>query len=698
MTTTAPLATTASRTPAEDSKSVPKGARADIQALRAVAVGLVVIYHFWPQRLTGGYVGVDVFFVISGFLITTHLLEKPPTHARDLAEFWGRRIRRLLPAAFVVILATLVATWLIAPETIWHNTAVQGLASATYVQNWVLAREAVDYLSADNVATAVQHYWSLSIEEQFYLVWPVLILAVTWSAGRLGVSRRLGVAVAVSTVFVGSLAISVLVTAHDPAAYFLSHARFWELAAGGLIALVAPLLVGIAAAPARAALGWGGLALIAWAALTFDAATVFPGSAALLPVAGTALVILADVRPGAGSPLWLMRRRIVQVAGDASYSVYLWHWPFVVLLPYALGRPAGWPEKLAAVAVVVVLSLLTKSHVEERFRGRAPLGAPLRRSFVFAVVGAVLTALLSGGLVMRTHVLASTDRVSAAWGERCFGSAALTQAGCDPHGDQLLQSALAAKEDLPKTYDDGCLTQKDDPSWKTCEYGSTAADAPRVLLLGNSHASHWLPALDEIAKSKGWHITTKLMFECYTVDRPIVLDGDGSTENCLRWNKAMIEEVAAAEYDLVVVSNRTLPPLVGADSARESRRQTVEAGVRIVKQWEKAGQPVLILRDPPEPPTENTPDCVAAHLDDLSACDGSVAQTRTPDPLAKAALDVAAPKVDVLDLSKHFCDRGRCYATIGGLVAYYDRSHLTATFARTLAAPIEEAASELMAE
>ena len=290
-------------------------------------MALVVVYHFWPERVTGGFVGVDVFFVISGFLITSHLLSRPPRDWAGLAGFWGRRIRRLLPASFLVLAATLAATLLIAPRTMWEATATQTAAAALYVENWLLAGQAVDYLAIDNVPTPVQHFWSLSIEEQFYLAWPVLILIAYWVASRLVRVRVKTLVVGLFGVIVGlSLAASVLYTAGDPAAaYFVTWTRVWELGVGGLAACVfvrVSRLLGDRDG-LRSLLAYAGLAMVLASALLFDAATPFPGVAALIPVAGTALVLLAAVQRSPLSPLPVMALRPVQAIGDWSYSIYL---------------------------------------------------------------------------------------------------------------------------------------------------------------------------------------------------------------------------------------------------------------------------------------------------------------------------------------------------------------------------------------
>ncbi|TQL69435.1 peptidoglycan/LPS O-acetylase OafA/YrhL [Nocardioides albertanoniae] len=668
------------------------GPRVDIQALRALAVSLVVVYHFWPGGLTGGYVGVDVFFVISGFLITTHLLDRVPGGLRDLGEFWGRRIRRLLPAALTVIAATLAATWWIAPATIWDGTARQSVASAFYVQNWLLARDSVDYLAADDAATPVQHFWSLSVEEQFYLGWPVLILLVGLVARRRGMSLRRAAAVTMTLVVAASLACSVLLT--DASSYFVTYTRVWELGAGGLVAVAAPVLARLPQG-VRLGLVWLGLALVVYAALVFDAATLFPGSAALVPVVGAALIVVADVRRGPLSPLWAMGRRPVQTLGDLSYSIYLWHWPLVILLPYAIGGPAPGAVKLLALCAVVLAAWATKVYVEDPLRGRRPLGLPLRRSFVFALAGSLIIG--TCGFALHRESEAQTRQVAAPSPaeDPCYASAALADDSCSPHGSgDLYLPPLAAVEDKSSLFDRGCVLQMDDTSRKTCTFGSDAPDATPVALVGNSHAAMWAPALEKVARERNWRVTTYLMYECYTVDRPVSLPKAGATQACADWNRYVIDRVAAGEDRLVVVSNRYYRTMAAADGQqRASLALARKSSARVLERWSGAGKNVLVVKDPPTPPTPNTPDCVAANPSRLGACDGTVAETASPDPMVAVARDLRPQGVTVLDTAADFCRDGRCYATIGGVVAYYDQSHVTTTYAKSLADRIDAAAT-----
>src|SRR4051812_16225328 len=280
--------------------------RPEIQGLRAVAVALVLVFHLWPDAVPGGYVGVDVFFVISGFLITSHLLREAEVSGKvRLAAFWARRARRLLPASLLVLAVSAAATAAVVPISRWDQFFGEIRASALYVQNLHLAGAAVDSLAANAPPSPVRHFWSLSTEEQFYAVWPLLVATAVALAGR-GASprrRRRAVALVLGAVVVAGLAWGIHVTATDPAAAsFVTPARAWEFAAGGLLAVLAP--VSARGDAWRAALGWTGAAAIGAAAFLYNSGTPFPGVAALLPVAGA----LAVLHAGAPSGRWALSR------------------------------------------------------------------------------------------------------------------------------------------------------------------------------------------------------------------------------------------------------------------------------------------------------------------------------------------------------------------------------------------------------
>jgi peptidoglycan/LPS O-acetylase OafA/YrhL len=722
------------------------GFRPDIQGLRAIAVLLVLAYHLWPATLTGGFVGVDVFFVISGFLITGHLLQHPPRSFRDLLEFWGRRVRRILPAALLVLAVTAIASRILAPDTRWLANAGEIIASALYVENWALAANSVDYLASAAAPTPVQHYWSLSIEEQFYLFWPVVLLAVYWLVGRLRLASLTTVRLAMLAIIAGSLVASMTATADDPAgAYFVTQTRVWELALGGLVATLPPAAWSRRSLLLGDGMAWVGLAMILAAGLAFTDATPFPGTAALLPVLGAAAVILAAAR-GPCSPTRLLAVRPIQHVGDTSYSIYLWHWPLIVLWPYAFGQV----DALPVAALSIALASATKVLVEDRFRF-APSLQPLVPTFRFAAVGMIVVSLLGIGLRTEAQLRVDAAIASAAdlgglsedaragddwddWGDpvitastapaepgsmaeagstsepqvsaepgeagqpgspspspdpyagvhTCRGAASIVRGFdvCpqDPSA-RMIPDPLAATGDMSDAYRDGCWIYTPFTLRTTCHYGNGKV---RIALVGNSHAGQWLPALQVLAERHGWTITTFLASRCNATDAELELWG--GTAGCLAYGRWAMEETKGDVFDLVITSERQSVTTNGDD--RPETRAVAEAGYRsYLKRWSKAGTNVLILRDTPFPghTLSSVPDCLASHRSTQTACAGTRQEWRSTDPLYDVARELGLPGVTTLDTTPFFCTETTCPAVIGSVVVYFDASHMTATYSRTIA-------------
>jgi peptidoglycan/LPS O-acetylase OafA/YrhL len=669
-----------------------RAVRTDIQGLRAIAVSLVLAYHLAPHSLTGGFTGVDVFFVISGFLITLHLLERLPERPRDLAAFWSRRVRRLLPASLLVLAATLVGSRLLAPETQWENTARQTRAAVLYVVNWLLARDAVDYLAAENAPSPVQHFWSLSVEEQFYFVWPVLILLLA-ALARATRRRPLPVVLAGLVVLVAaSLAWSVHATATDPAAaYFVTPTRMWELGVGGVLAAVTLLRPGRLPARAAVPLAWAGLVAIGWTAVTYTGETPFPGWQAAVPVLGTAAVIAARPEHGRGSPGPVLSLPPVQWLGDVSYSVYLWHWPLIVLYPDLTGHPLTWTDRGAILAATLTLAALTKLLVEDRFRA-ARWAVPLPKPFALAAAGMAVVVGLAGLQVIEVHQRSEDAAVALARGlsgnSPCFGAAALERDDCPAtaYGD-IVPAPIEAPKDRADAYDkqaDGhdCWAYRPRFPTKECVFGDATADRT-VVLTGNSHAGQWLPALQQIADEQHLRIVTLLASQCALSEVRQQFDTTAHSTACLSWVRRVTTRVSQLHPDLVVMSNRIS---VGAEgSTVEASQQRYAAGYRaVLDAWRSAGVHTLVLRDTPAPGFA-VPDCVAQKKDAYRDCDGTRGTwlPAAPEEAVVAALD--SPLVTFVDLTDHICGPQVCSAVTGGVLTYFDGSHLTATYATTLA-------------
>ncbi len=678
-----------------------RAVRADIQALRAFAVSLVVIYHLVPAWLTGGFIGVDTFFVISGFLITLHLVENPPRRGGDLLAFWARRVRRLLPASLTVLAATVAGAWLFLPASQWETTAVQARAAAVYVANWQLAADAVDYLAAENTPSAVQHFWSLGVEEQFYLLWPVLLMALTVLVPA---ARRVrGYWWGLGAVVLLSLGYSVHETASAPAAaYFVTWTRLWELGVGGLLALGAPATRRWAqrypvTGRAVAATGW---CLILAVAVRYTSGTPFPGWEAAVPVLGAAMVIAAHSRMP-----W-ERLPGVQWLGDVSYSVYLWHWPLIVIAPVALGRLTGSPERgrLDSVLIVIatlVLAGLTKVHVEDRFR-TPTWSRRVVPSLTAGAVGMAIVVGLATSLVVTVHRQQRNDaravQLALAGSDPCVGAGALAPgSSCPPDNRPLVPAPALAAKDRSPSYDrrsDGTDCMSDGFAFPlvTCTFGDPHGQVD-VALVGNSHAAQWLPALQQIAVTRHWRITTYLAMSCTAADLPQEFAVEAGSAACIRWTHKAAAAVKRARPDLVVFANRTGRPALG-ESSIDASVAKYTAGFRTsLESFAASGAPVVVIRDTPIPiygGIDSMPDCLALHPDDRAACSGPRSVWLPADPSIAAARQLVDRGVSVADLTDEFCDRITCWGAIGGVIVYSDGHHLTRTYSRTLAPRLDK--------
>ena len=650
--------------------------RPEVQGLRAVAVLLVLIYHLDPDLVPGGYVGVDVFFVISGFLITSLLYREAGKHGRiSIARFYVRRVRRLLPASTVVLLVTGVVSLVFLPITRLSDTAWQLIASAAYVENLYLAQQAVDYLASDAPPSPVQHFWSLAVEEQFYLVWPLLFMLWAWSARR----RRLGpklLAGGLAVLLVVSLAHSVVYTSQDPAAaYFLPTTRAWELAVGGLVAVV--LAHRDLSPAARAPLVWAGLAAIGVSALAYDDATAFPGWTALLPVLGSAAVIAA------GHTRTPLNSAPAQFFGDISYSLYLWHWPLIVFtLTWTGSASLGLLEMIAVAAAAVLLAWSTKVWVEDPVRERGLIPG-IRSAGVVAVAGIVAVSAVGFASLARVQQFSS-----APFDPRVHVGPAALSDGSASNGAELYPPLVEAEEDVPELYDDQCQGEREDidPRTDDCVYGDPDGDRT-VVVVGDSHAAQWMPALDKVGNERGWRVVSLTKSACAFTATPVEWNDGSAYEECRQWNEAVMGELSELTPDVVFSSASTnVTPQDPGDDATRALADGLAA------QWEEAAQHtdrMVAVRDTPIT-DRNVFECLEEHNDDLSEC--SVSRDTAfeeEDPQVQAARAVE-DHVHLLDMSDLFCGDDRCEAVIGNVVVYRDHHHVTASYAEMLSDHLAE--------
>ncbi|GAT73084.1 acyltransferase family protein [Microbacterium hydrocarbonoxydans] len=668
-----------------------------VQGLRAIAVLFVVLYHFWPGRLSGGYVGVDVFFVISGFLITSHLArELVSTGTVKLGQFWARRARRLLPASLLVLLfcALVAASPYLTPTSALPAEVKEIIASTFYVENWYLAVNSADYLAHSGDPTTVQHYWSLSLEEQFYVLWPLIMLLAAWVAvKRLRGDRLKAAAVAIGIVSVASFIFCVVFTLTNPApAYFVTFGRMWQFGVGALIALV-PLLR-VRNAVLSFILGWGGVLALLYTAFRFDGQTPFPGYMALVPTLGAAAVIAASNDDRWWYPTRILAVRPMRFTGDISYSLYLWHWPLIIIAPSVPFWGLTIYHRVALLGLCFVLAWLTKRFVEDPVRSWKVLTSrPPRVSLWAALVAMVIVGGTAAG-AWAVNASAYQQGIQAIQDLRedppsCFGAGAVLDPACaGEEADGILPAPGFAGVDRPT--DEQCFIQLNDSRPVSCEFGSDAADAPRVALIGDSHAYQLLSTFKDMAEREGWHLTTYFKGACPWSTTPLSTPGSFGAA-CADWRTGVADKLADSEFDVVFTAAISNTPYSSAGF--ESVHDAAVAGYQ--EAWAtmtERGIPVVTVVD--NPVWETDPNkCLRTR--DQAECSGPRADLLVEeDPLREAA--ASADGVTLLDFTDVFCDDDTCYPVVGGADVYRDQDHLTVTFVDTLAPYYTAALKEAM--
>ena len=674
--------------------------RRDIQGLRALAVALVVLNHSGVPFMSGGYVGVDVFFVVSGFLITQILVREASfTGGISLTRFYARRARRILPAAALVLLVTTVVSGLTMSASRVQEVVQDVLWASAFAANIHYAQLDTDYFSLDRALSPVQHYWSLAVEEQFYLLLPLIILVlVAWGRRRLIARRRFPgrwvTGVVVGALAAASLAWSVIDTQTSAtSAYFSSLTRGWELGVGVMLALAVPRLARLTRR-SRVLLSSVGLAAILYAAATFDSTTPFPGWHALVPVLGAGAVIASGVGLDGQGPGRVLTWRPFTWVGDLSYSIYLWHWPALVLAaPLFTGEDPEWLQKTVLMGGVLALSMLTYHLVEQPFRRGRITGLRGRASLLLwpVTVGAVL---LSTVWVTQYEQHLEKERAvaAAAYYDRFQPSAGSGSGASIP---TLVQQSVKLADDgapihfplanLDGLHDDHwaeaypCFAAFKDTTAPSCVLGDPNADTT-VAALGDSHMGMWLPSLDAMGAADHFRVIPYVKWACPSVDVP-TLAINGPEGTCDQFREWSLEQVRALKPDIILISNRVLPP--NLDASEDDLVSVWEAGVRsTLATMSEIAPTVRIFSDVPR--VEVDPgDCLSARDSTMATCTLPATQRSHEGIRAtrRAAKEAGVKFVNVEPLT---CSKYRCPLVVDQTVTYRDDDHISLTWGRRL--------------
>jgi peptidoglycan/LPS O-acetylase OafA/YrhL len=623
--------------------------RHDLQGLRALAVAGVVAYHFEIAPFRGGFVGVDVFFVLSGYFITRMLLtEALETGGIDLLRFWGNRIKRLLPNGLLVIAVTALVALLVFPTYRSQGVLTDAVASALFAANFHFAFAAVDYFQLGAPRSPLLHFWSLAVEEQFYLITPGVLLVALLATSR----RRPAQAFAMTlvTIAVGSFIASILeISSNQPAAFYLSPYRAWQLSIGGLVGLTAASSVG----RPGSLLGigaWIGISAIIASYASVSDAMVYPGYWALIPTFGTVLLLL-----GLGSPVASGLKRALSIRpfvtlGDMSYSVYLWHWPVVVFLA-ALWPDGGPFQVVFGLLLTALLSFVAYKLVESPLHKVPLIDFGIVRTYA---AGASATALLISSVIVAGVVPGRTAQAVA---------------------EQIEQ----ASKDLGPNYLNGCHREYDQIDQPPCLSGNLTG--PRVLLFGDSHAAQWFTAVERAARAESWAVQIWTKTSCPAVEVTIWYGPKKAPyTSCDEWRSARMADLLANPPDLVIVASSSryqrwvFDPATGGEATPDRMEQLwVQGAESLARTLTLSGIEAVQIVD--------TPEMNAGYQDCLS--EQSWDQCGRERGAALAGLPLAST-LPVLDLTPLLCEPVACKPTINDTIAYRDQFHITSSFASTL--------------
>ncbi|WP_167456850.1 acyltransferase family protein [Microbacterium phyllosphaerae] len=656
----------------------PSGYRADIDGLRALAILLVVTYHVWLGRVSGG---VDVFLMVSAFFLTASFVRRIQSERPfALGPFWLRRFRRLLPAAAVTIVGVLAVALLAYPQTEWPRVWGEAWSSLFYVENWTLAFSEVDYYARASVTPSpFQHFWSLSVQGQVFLLWPLIIGGVWLVLRRRRALIVPALALVFGAIFVGSMVFSVVETMHAQSfAYFDTRTRLWEFAAGSLVALALPHIR--VSAWSASALGWIGIIGIVLCGIVLDVQGGFPGYLALWPVVCTALVIVAGRDRPRGGPAVLLESGPLRYVSRDAYALYLVHWPVLVTWMVLSGRSEpGWLAGLGIVLISFVLARLVSMLVER----------PIRDAVIFdrshrlgALVLAAAVLMVSVPLATWQIVVEQRESALMASDTGGYPGAAQVDEPIDLTGVDLPLIPLATALDEEWVDLKGSCREELPPTESalegTCAQSEKAgdADAWQVLVMGDSHAQQLMSPLAALAGEQEWGVTALLKGGCSIGIGAPTWSASGAP--CEEWRAAALEYAARTQPDAVyLVVTRATPsaPEVLVEGIQEIADELISQGIE-----------VIAVRDNPRFDFDMY-ECVlevseSVHGSEAVPCDVAEVEFAAEDELDALA---ATTGVIPVDFRPWLCPDGICRGVIGNVAVYIDDNHISDTYGRTLA-------------
>ncbi|MFJ7951628.1 acyltransferase family protein [Lysinibacillus sp. NPDC096418] len=652
-----------------DLKIPEKRYRTEIEGLRTIATILIAIYHIWLGKVSGG---VDVFFVLSGFLITMSLISKiERTGKIHFGEYLLGLAKRLFPLALTVIIFIAGLSIFLLPRVQWEQIISHMFASTLFFENWRLSLDAVDYLAQDNVASPFQHFWSMSVQGQFYILWPCLIfLAYILARKVLKSPVRKTLLVVLLIVFILSLSYSIYITnLNQPWAYFDLLARIWEFSLGGIFAILLPYLS--LNKWLSTFIGWIGLLIVCFTGVIIPVSDLFPGYIALLPIGGALLLILSAESSTRFGVDKILGAKPFLFFGRYTYGFYLWHWPLLIFYKvYMDTSTVSIEHGLLILLATFILSYVSTQFIETPIH---KIDVRQSKSKLVFVLSLMLFPVLLMNYSFNYFVEQEKAQKPLEYSIQDYPGALAFQQNIQAiEGVELIPSMVNVKTDLPSFYDDKqCFSNKGTVVTK-CSFGVTDDPDYIIALVGGSHSGHWFPALEILAEELNFQIDVYIRDGCrFTNDD---FGGQVSPE-CLAWNEKLMDVLIKDPPDLVFAP------------ATLNNRDTVPIGY--IGQWSRLEgiTQIFAVRDNPRM-AEDGPTCIE-RVSDPAEC--SVPKDQGVSEIVPwENTDGIPSNVTFADLTDNFCDESRCYGVIGNIIVYRDKHHITAEYAKTLAPALKE--------
>lgn len=636
--------------------------RPEIEGLRAIAALLVAVYHIWMMRVSGG---VDVFFVVSGFLITTSLLSG---YARNGYIKFGKFIlgllRRLLPSALTVMIFITIGSFFILPDIRFTATIKEIAASLLYFENWQLAITGTDYLDQNNPQSPVQHFWAMSIQGQFYVIWFVIVSLAILISKKLNISLKKVFTAVLLILFTISLIYSIYITSmNQPWAYFDTGARVFEFAVGGLL-MIYIFNLNIHRYVSFI-LGWIGLAVLLLTGILLDVQGTFPGLIALIPISAAVLILLAGQNPSRFGVEKLLSTRPLKFLGSLSYGIYLWHWPILIFYYEIFDTSSvSLLHGIIIIVISILLSYITTNTVEKPIINYINKNNFSIRGFRPIIGLASILIIGLGSWYYYTISQASSLSVN----NEDYPGVMVNAASYDSENfekKEPVPSLATILEDKTEAYE--CQVSPQSSAVEVCDYGKTKSYDYTVAVVGGSKSTHWISPMQDIAEEENMRLINITKAGCR-----FTTDTENYTEQCIEWNRNVIDEIVNEDVDLVI----TL-----ADIAYSSLYDVPAGFIEQFNKLDEVNIDVLALRDTPYF-KGSVPECIAQHGENSTECKIVKADVYNT-PSAWERLENKPDNVFYADYSDYFCGEEYCDPVVGNVIGYFDHDHMTETFSKT---------------